>query len=255
MLKNEGDTLLKEATERNLKTAESIGFEKSRKALQEIADTLEEADNYQPLLDRAYEIGYKPSWDGTVDFALKDSPLGVILEGIPTESLTDVTQALSDEEAVQEGYLDESALVLPDNVDEYDIHEINGGADDRADSVAPTSSWLQTTPGGGIPQVHYRWVNNAGNVVRGWAVLGGRPTTDRPVFRHIYIRRYNYRLNSSGILTAYESRARSRYILADGGTHYSQFRQATTAGYQIHTFNQSVTGVAAEMWRSSWRVL
>lgn len=75
------------------------------------------------------------------------------------------------------------------------------------------------------------------------------------MFRIIQIRRYNYRLSPSGILNTYETRARSRYILASGGTHYSNFRQANTSYYQAHTFNQSVVGVAAEMWRSTWRVL
>lgn len=164
MLKLEGDTLLRETANRNLKIAENVGFEKSRKALQDVADRLKEgADDYQPLLDRAYEIGYQPSWDGTVNFALKNSPVGVVLEGVPNESVIDVTQALSDQEAVRQGYLDSSAVSLPESVEEYDIQDIIGGASDGSDSVTPNNAWVQTAPGGGVTDgPHYRWLNNGG---------------------------------------------------------------------------------------------
>ncbi|WP_300345518.1 hypothetical protein [Nesterenkonia sp.] len=255
MLKKDGERLLANADAKNLQVAEEKGHEKCRRALQEVADTLDAAEDYRPLLDRAYEIGYEPSWDGGVSFDFKDAPFGIVIGGMPVASLTDVENALSDEEAVKQGYLDEAALALPE-LEEYRVADTEEGQD-GAVQIQPTSaSWHQTYPGGGLVEgMHYRWYSNANSHVYGFGVLGGRVVSSRPVFRHILIRRFNYRLSQNNILTAYETRARSRYTLANSGTEYSRFRTSRTSYYQWHSFSQSVVGRAAEMWRSDWRVL
>lgn len=253
MLKHEGNVLLDESEELTLKVTESVGAEKCRRALQEVADDMEEAEDYRPLLDRAYEIGYRPSWDGTVDFCPKGQALGLVLGGMPQASIIDVDSAMSDEEAVRQGYLDEAALIMPKDSEEYEAENVDLESDG---SIQPMSSaWVQYAPGGGLTEgLHYRWYNFYHNHIYGWSVLGGRPHSASSVLRHIYIRRYNYRLNTSNILNAYELRARTRY-LSGGSSYYSNFRFGRFAGYQVHSFNSGVVGRAAEMWRSTWRTV
>ncbi|NDK31276.1 hypothetical protein [Nesterenkonia haasae] len=54
----------------NRQLIRSMGVGKVARAPQEVADTLDGAHNLRSALDRAYEIGLQPAWDGSVNFEL-----------------------------------------------------------------------------------------------------------------------------------------------------------------------------------------
>ena len=45
---------------------EEVGYHKVRQSLTEVASQLDPNASYRPLLDRAYELGFRAQWDGGV---------------------------------------------------------------------------------------------------------------------------------------------------------------------------------------------
>lgn len=91
------------AEQESRKVLDEVGHTKVRRALAEVASKLDPAGDYRPLLDRAYELGFKPDWDGAVEF---NAP--VLIGDDPSEvhSIIDVEKALNEDEALALGHID-----------------------------------------------------------------------------------------------------------------------------------------------------
>lgn len=80
-----------------------VGHTKVRRALQEVASKLDPAEDYRPLFDRAYELGFRPAWDGTVELNL---PLSIGGTEGEVYAIIDIDEALNEDEALALGHID-----------------------------------------------------------------------------------------------------------------------------------------------------
>ncbi|MDZ5077855.1 hypothetical protein [Nesterenkonia sp. HG001] len=134
---------------------ESSAREKILRALSEVAEKLDPQDDWRPLLDRAYELGYRPDWDGSVDFNT-----GVLVGGSPIHTIIDVEEALNEDDALALGHIDLATYELGKRIS----GEPTPGATTESDanlsqtSLASTSStsaiygWTRSTSGSDFEQ-------------------------------------------------------------------------------------------------------
>lgn len=234
----EQDREVSDIDAQNRKLVERIGEGKARNALQEVADTLDLSGSFRPLLDRAYEMGFKPARDGSVDFCLgyDDPALSLDIGGDKVATLTDTSLALDVEEAKAQGYVDDAELLADGGI---------GVASNR---------WSYTQNIEGPFGIHYRWRAPDNEILIGWDVLGQQQPGGAWVTRSVQCATYG---GPYGIQN--EARHRTNYRFRDsngnstGNRVWSLWRYRTNDSYRwsTHFFDVLVNAGIAHMQRGN----
>ncbi|MBO0596603.1 hypothetical protein I2485_06900 [Nesterenkonia sp. E16_7] len=137
-------------------TLDRVGHNKVLRALTEVADKLTEGEGCRALVDRAYEVGYRPEWDGVIDLNT-----AVNIGGVPVHGLIDTQVALDEEAATALGYLDPETYELGRQVPEDGESQLQ-----TAQLEEPAFSTLSSSG-----DSRYQWRHN-GQQLRAWGTMG-----------------------------------------------------------------------------------
>ena len=169
---------------------EEVGHHKVRRALTEVASRLDPEESYRPLLDRAYELGFRAQWDGGVAL---NTPVQIGNAPGDVYEVIDVDQALTDDEALALGHIDldtyqggrsslevgrEADLAVEQEADASATKMI--GSQVQADEDVFWNYGWATLSGAGFNKGVWAWtqgIYNTGNVTMRRHGVRGRPRT------------------------------------------------------------------------------